>query len=66
MRGDVVYNTYPQVVVKLNFLARDGVTKTMMCKVLGEISSKTLKLFLSENKIQRLGNKTYKRAYVFF
>ena len=48
------------------FLTRDGVTNKMMCKVLGGMLSKTLKLFLSENTVQTVGDKTYKAAYVFF
>jgi len=63
----LVYDTYPQVVAKLKeFLTRDGVTNKMMCKVLGGISKETLTKFLSGENTQRLGNKTYKAAYVFF
>jgi len=62
---DFVYDTYPQVVVKVkDFLARDGVNQAMMCKVLG-ICNKTLVVFLSEEKVNKCG-KTYKAAYLFF
>jgi len=62
----VVYDTYPQVVVKLNhFLARDGVTKTRMCKVLGGIYQEKLDLFLSGEYVYK-GNEMYKAAYLFF
>lgn len=44
---DLVYDTYPQVVAKLQeFLTRDVVTNKMMCKVLGGISLETLAKFL--------------------
>jgi len=50
---DFVYDTYPQVVVKLkDFLARDGVTQAMMCKVLGGICN-TLTLFLSRENVNK-------------
>ena len=47
-----------------DFLARDGVTQAMMCKVLG-ICTNTLTLFLSGDKVNKCG-KTYKAAYLFF
>ena len=62
---DFVYDTYPQVIVKLkDFLARDGVTKTMMCEVLG-ICTKTLTFFLSGENVYK-GNEMYKAASLFF
>ena len=61
----VVYDTYPQVVVKMvDFLARDGVTKTMMCEVLGGIYQRKLSWFLSGANVNKCG-KTYKAAYLF-
>ena len=63
---DLVYDTYPQVVAKLQeFLTQDGVTKEMMCKVLG-ISYPTLMKFLTGEYMKHIGDKTYKLAYFFF
>ena len=62
---DFVYDTYPQVVVKLNhFLAQYGVTQAMMCEVLGGIYHVALTLFLSGDNVNKRG-KTYKAAYLF-
>ena len=64
---DLVYDTYPRFVVKLNeIFARDDLTQQTMCKVLGGISNPTLTKFLSIKCIQIVGNKMYKLAsYVF-
>ena len=62
----VVYDTYPQVVVKVkDFITRDGVTQATMCKVLGGIYPEKLNLFLSGENANKCG-KTYKAAYLFF
>ena len=51
---DFVHDTYPQVIVKLkDFLARDGVTQAMMCKVLGGIYHEKLTLFLSGENVYK-------------
>mmetsp|Transcript_5619 Transcript_5619/g.9503 ORF Transcript_5619/g.9503 Transcript_5619/m.9503 type:complete len:536 (+) Transcript_5619:75-1682(+) len=63
----VIYDSCPVVVAKIKaFLQRDGVTKAMLLRALGDINSNSLGRFLSGKQQDQCGNVTYKKAYVFF
>ena len=62
-----VFDSCPELVTKIkDFLQRDGITKAMLLKALGDINSNSLNRFLIGKQQDQCGNVTYKRAYVFF
>jgi len=65
--GSAIYDSCPVVVAKIKeFLQRDGITKAMLLKALGDINSNSLNRFLSGKQQDQCGNVTYQKAYVFF
>lgn len=62
-----IFDSCPEVVKKIkDFLQRDGITKAMLLKALGDINSNSLNRFLRGKQQDQCGNVTYKKAYVFF
>ncbi|KAL7442217.1 hypothetical protein ACHAXM_008232 [Skeletonema potamos] len=62
-----IFDTCPVVVANIKaFLQRDGITKAILLKALGDINSNSLNRFLTGKQQDQCGNVTYKRAYVFF
>lgn len=62
-----IFDTCPVVAANIKvFLQRDGITKAILLKALGDINSNSLNRFLTGKQQDQCGNVTYKRAYVFF
>ena len=63
----IVYDSCPELVKKIKaFLNRDGMTKSNFMLALGGLNSNSLNTFLAGKRQDQAGNKTYRKAYVFF
>ena len=62
----IVYDTCPEVAAGIKkFLKRDGVTKAMLLRALGNINHNSMGQFLGGKGQDRCGNVTYRAGYAF-
>jgi hypothetical protein len=64
--ANVVYDTCPEVVEGIkSFLQRDGVTKAMLLRALGNINDNSMRKFFNGKNQDQRANVTYRAGYAF-